>query len=1458
MTHFNRLFRQLVAFATWAGLVLGAAASVELLPNGSMEQLDSKGWPVGWPAGRRARIEEDTDGRRLVLEGAGAAVNFRIPLEPDVAHIRLRAEMKVTDVQQGRESWQTGRLAMSFHDRNGERIGPWPNVYGFVGTTEWIQCDREYSVPEGAAWLYLSPCNLGESGRVEFRRLSLTVIRRRSMTRSDASLPEGFQGDPWSMDTAWRQTTQTRERICLNGLWAFRFVLTNETPDRVPPPGDLWGWFKVPGMWPTSVGDLEQSPQVVYWAPWLGDRLDLVSFEQAWYRRRIAVPPSWRGRRVSLEFTMLQTHARVYVDGRWAGELWYPGGTVELTSQVEPGREHELAILVTARPLALTHQMFMAPDRVMAEKATVRLRGITGDVFLDSEPTGPRVTGVDVATSIPERRVAFTIETAQLGTNPVQLHIRTRHVRTGEPREFESGPLRAEPDGRLRFEVVWPEVREWDPGSPMNLYDIQVSLRTLQGKVLDEFLPVRVGLREIHIVGREFVLNGIPVRLRALHNTTANSRADRADLWAARETCRRMLAYGFNALITGHYDFAPGSVGYLDALLDACDEAGVLVCFSLPHIKDFASKLDDPAVAELYRRRTAWLIRRVRHHPSVILYAMNHNSTGYYGDQNPLKIDGLYELPEDDETARKVWSVRNRRQARIAEQIARELDPSRPVYHHQSGHLGAVHTVNCYLNWAPIQERSDWTEHWATRGVKPLFFVEWGLPYISSWSSYRGPKFIWRTEAFQSLWAAEFAAQFLGDEAFSDAPAAIRALDHEESLWARGKPFHWGVLNQPLRELESHYTGIQALYVQDNWRSHRMRGVSGMLPWDQDVFWRRVADTAVIEVSNRFEGIQQPGIVPDRRFPDRQFIYDPGSRTAFEPTPVGCAFLRWNMPDCGYIGGPSKDPTCKDHLFRPGESVEKSLVVINDQRFDRTVAWAWEWCHAGQTIARSNGQVRVAAAGCAFVPVQVCVPSDAPNGSRWNLTARFEFQQGVVQTDQMTLLVVEAPRNVNLNRPVRLYDPSGSTAREFRRLGIDFSPWDGARPPRDNEVVVIGRQAIAPTGVPWMAELRRGGRVLVLEQDSVVLERLLGFRVTERGSRQLFLRYAHEVTRGWTDEYLRDWSGEATLLPPYLLDLPHVELHDPHKVWCGFTNTCVWRCRNRGNVASVLIEKPARGDWRAIVDGEFNLQYSALLETVVGRGRVIFCQLDVTGRTRPDPVADQVIVRCLEYLSRAPTPSFRPLLVEPTNGPCASLLRDLGFRAQPLDVGGLPPEAIVVVGPGAKVLEALRDSISTGMVVVAMGLSSNELARLCPKSLTVQAPAAVAFRRIPSPPPELAGLCNADWYWHGRMHLPALAMPNGPEHDRCNPAFRVLHHGRGRLIVWQAPPWVMDVVQRPYLRPSQRRAFAMASRLLANLGAAADSPLPERFARPVDRAWLQSYYLDEPVADDDPYRYYRW
>ena len=58
--------------------------------------------------------------------------------------------------------------------------------------------------------------------------------------------------------------------------------------------------------------------------------------------------------------------------------------------------------------------------------------------------------------------------------------------------------------------------------------------------------------------------------------------------------------------------------------------------------------------------------------------------------------------------------------------------------------------------------------------------------------------------------------------------------------------------------------------------------------------------------------------------------------------------------------------------------------------------------------------------------------------------------------------------------------------------------------------------------------------------------------------------------------------------------------------WCGIPVPHIWRCGNQGNVASVLIEKPARGDFLPLVDGGFSLQYSPLLEYREGQGVVLF------------------------------------------------------------------------------------------------------------------------------------------------------------------------------------------------------------------------------------------------------------
>src|SRR5262249_23058435 len=121
---------------------------------------------------------------------------------------------------------------------------------------------------------------------------------------------------------------------------------------------------------------------------------------------------------------------------------------------------------------------------------------------------------------------------------------------------------------------------------------------------------------------------------------------------------------------------------------------------------------------------------------------------------------------------------------------------------------------------------------------------------------------------------------------------------------------------------------------------------------------------------------------------------------------------------------------------------------------------------------------------------------------------------------------------------------------------------------------------------------------------------------------------------------LRDWRGEATLLPPRL-QYNLRPRYGPTVKWCGIDVTRAWRCGCRGNVASVQIEKPIRGDFLPILDGGYALQYSPLLEYREGDGMVLFCQMDVTGRTEPDPAADALARNILRYATTCKPPRRR-------------------------------------------------------------------------------------------------------------------------------------------------------------------------------------------------------------------------
>ncbi len=413
------------------------------------------------------------------------------------------------------------------------------------------------------------------------------------------------------------------------------------------------------------------------------------------------------------------------------------------------------------------------------------------------------------------------------------------------------------------------------------------------------------------------------------------------------------------------------------------------------------------------------------------------------------------------------------------------------------------------------------------------------------------------------------------------------------------------------------------------------------------------------------------------------------------------------------------------------------------------------------------------------------------------------------------------------------------------------------------DVLIVGKEALTPDGPgPNVDRVRDGLKVIVFEQTAQVLEQRFGFRVTEYGLRNVFPRVPdHPLLAGLKADHLHDWRGAATLLPPQLTYTMRPR-HGPTVQWCGIDVPHLWRCGCRGNVASVLIEKPARGDFLAVVDGGYALQYSPLLEYREGRGVVLFCQLDVTGRTESDPAAERLARNLVQYVAAwKPRPMRSALYAGDPAG--KRHLEAAGFTLGAYAKDKLQGDQVLIVGPGggAKLAgdrAALGAWLKAGGRVLAFGLDQGEAQAFLPGKVTTKKQEHIAaFFEPPGVYSLFAGVAPADV--HNRDPR-SVALVTGGAAPVGN---GVLAAGADGTIFCQLAPWQFEHKTQMNLRRTFRRIACLATRLTANLGVPSATPVLERFRTPVpatqsERRWLTGLYLDVPEEWDDPYRFFRW
>jgi beta-galactosidase len=1256
--------------------------------------------------------------------------------------------------------------------------------------------------------------------------LSVVLCGTSARASDDAKLPPGVT-NVWDLASAHRESTATGEQICINGLWRWQPA---KNPNGGVPDGK-WGYFKVPGSWPGITNYMQKDSQSVHaHRSWKSSSMRGIT--SAWYQREITIPAGWRQRRITVRAEYLNSFATVYVDGKKAGEMRFPAGEVDVTSLCKPGKTHVLSLGVVAMPLKGVMLSYNDTASARKVKGSVARRGLCGDVYLAGSPQGPRIADVKIDTSVRKGQITFDVAADALVANTqysliAQLTDGGRRVGEFTSKVFKLDDLKS---GRIAFTSKWKPEKLWDIHTPNHKYTARLSLADASGKLLDAALPLRFGFREFWIDGRDFHLNGHRIHLSAVPLDNAQIGAAAACYDAARESLLRLKSIGINFVYTHNYDCQPGAHLSFKEILRAADDVGMLVALTQPHFSHYDWKTPNAAKTNGYARHAAFYAGVAQNHPSVVAYSTSHNATSSGEDMNPHSFG-------DADIPRERWSANNAKLALKAEAIIRRLDPSRIVYHH-AGDIGSLHASNFYPNFVPIQEMSDWFEHWATRGVKPAFLCEYGAPFSWDWAMYRGwykgKREFGSARVPWEFCLAEWNAQFLGDAAFQISEMEKTNLRWEAGQVRAGKLWHRWDYPRSLgsRDIPERH-GVIAKYITDNWRAFRTWGLSANSPWEHRLLYtlRNGMDKSRKQLPVDWGKLQRPGFSPDY-IEDRYERMDLAfKRSDWIATPSGQAILRNNAPLLAYIAGKGGAFTSKDHNFLPGQTVVKQIVVINNSR--RTVVCECDWSLALPKPIQARKKITIPTGRQIRIPLRFDLPEAlAPGAYRLDMAA--SFGDGKPQKDSFTIHVQAPTPKVEAKGKIALFDPKGETGKLLSAMGVAFRSVPPGGDLKRFDMLIVGKGALtADSPAPDISAVRKGLKVLVFEQTSKALEQRLGFRVQEYGLRNVFRRVPdHPALRGLDTEHLRDWRGSATLLPPRL-SYRRRPAHGPTVSWCGLPVTRLWRCGNRGNVASVLIEKPARGDFMPIVDGGYGLEYSPLLSYREGKGLIVFCQMDVTGRTEIDPAAGRLVGNLLTWLGRWKASPRRQAVYA---GSAAGLahLKKAGYSPIAFTVNALKPGRTLIATPGAcKVLARHNTAIARWLEkdgrVLAIELGSDEARTFLPVNVATKPSEHLAtFFLPPGGTSPLAGICPADVHNRHPSRIDLVSSGATTVGDGV-----LATAAEGKIVFCQLAPWRYDHEKHYYSRRTFRRTACLIARLLGNLDTGGETPLLARFSAPL-------------------------
>lgn len=414
-----------------------------------------------------------------------------------------------------------------------------------------------------------------------------------------------------------------------------------------------WETVKLPHDWAIKGPFFEGEPAEVG-----GGMGRLPSPGVAWYRKKLDIPASDKGKSIFLDINGAMSYAMVWLNGQLAGgwPYGYASWRLDLTPYVEPGGTNQLAIRLDNPNHSSRWYSGGGIYRNVWLVKTSSVHVAQYGTFITTKDVSANSATIDVEISVDNERDKNTSVELQTRIFPVDENGKKVDKPVAEINSA-SIAINAKETGRFQVSTKIDNPQLWGPPPKQkpNLY-IAETIVFMDGQPVDSY-ETTFGIRTIVFNSEKGILvNGEPIKIQGVnqhHDLGALGAA--FNIRAAERQLERLRDLGCNAIRIAHNPPAP-------ELLELTDKMGFLV---VDEIFDSWERKKTPHDFHLifpdwYEQDTRAFVRRDRNHPSVFLWSYGNEVGEQYTDEVGAEVARrLREIVKEEDPTRLTTSAIN-------------------------------------------------------------------------------------------------------------------------------------------------------------------------------------------------------------------------------------------------------------------------------------------------------------------------------------------------------------------------------------------------------------------------------------------------------------------------------------------------------------------------------------------------------------------------------------------------------------------------------------------------------------------------------------------------------------------------------------------------------------------------------------------------------------------------------